>query len=253
MPEIRGLAAAAFPVEGILLDIGIPEDLDRAQTELRDRRVRRRGWGGCGYGWYHERVLHSGNLPNLSTLRTVFLDRDGVLNEKLPEGEYVRRWDEFRLLPGVPEAIARLNRAGLRVIVVSNQRGIARKLYTAEDVEDIHLRLQELLRRQGAHIDAYYICPHDRGECNCRKPQPGLFEQAARKFTDIVAAASVMIGDSRSDMEFGAKLGMQTILIEGDPERQAPGIETARALAGSRFGSLAEAVDVLLTIPSDLT
>ena len=72
------------------------------------------------------------------TLRTIFLDRDGVLNEKMPEGRYVTDWTEFHLLAGVPEAIAELNRAGLRVIVVSNQRGIALGLYSASDVETIH-------------------------------------------------------------------------------------------------------------------
>jgi len=198
-------------------------------------------------------VLQPGKLSCLSSLRTVFLDRDGVLNEKMPEGQYVRSWGEFHLLPGVPDAIAQLNRAGLRVIVVSNQRGIALKLYTAGDVEDIHRRLQELLQRHGAHIDAYYICPHEKGECNCRKPLPGLFEQAAREFADISAATSVMIGDSRADMEFGARLGMWTILIEGGQEQPAPGDEIARAMAGNRFRSLAEAVKALVDGRTEFT
>jgi hypothetical protein len=78
------------------------------------------------------------------TLRTIFLDRDGVLNEKMPEGSYVTAWADFRMLPGVPEAIARLNQAGLRVIVVSNQRGIALGLYSAADVAAIHAKLQDV-------------------------------------------------------------------------------------------------------------
>ena len=78
-------------------------------------------------------------------LTTVFLDRDGVLNEKMPEGSYVTSWADFQILPGVPEAIARLNRAGLRVIVVSNQRGIALGLYTAADVDAIHAGFQRIL------------------------------------------------------------------------------------------------------------
>jgi D-glycero-D-manno-heptose 1,7-bisphosphate phosphatase len=88
-------------------------------------------------------------LANRSTLRTVFLDRDGILNEKMPEGQYVTRWEEFRVLPGVPEALRRLNEAGLRVVVVSNQRGIAKGLYTAADLEAIHAKFQQLLERDG--------------------------------------------------------------------------------------------------------
>lgn len=194
---------------------------------------------------YHSAVVRPGILTHWSRFGTVFLDRDGVLNKKMPEGHYVRSWSEFYLLPGVPEAIARLNRAGLRVIVVSNQRGIARKIFTTADVEDIHQRLQELLRRHGAHIDAYYVCPHEKGECNCRKPLPGLFEQAVRDFPEIAASESVMIGDSCSDMEFGSRLGMRTILIEGGQQRPERDEQRARALAESRSHSLAEAVETL--------
>ena len=103
-------------------------------------------------------------------LKTVFLDRDGIINRKLPEGEYASSWERFTLLPGVFEAIARLNRAGLRVVVVTNQRGIALGKYTVSDVESIHRKLQLTLAPSGAHIDGFYFCPHDKAECNCRKP-----------------------------------------------------------------------------------
>jgi D-glycero-D-manno-heptose 1,7-bisphosphate phosphatase len=176
----------------------------------------------------------------------VFLDRDGVLNEKMPEGRYVTCWREFHLLPGVPEAIARLNHAGLRVVVVSNQRGIALGLYTAADVENIHASLQNFLKSHGAHVDAFYFCPHDKRECNCRKPLPGLFEQAAAQFPGLAAATSVMIGDSLSDIEFGHRLGMKTVFIEAAPERQKPGAHIAAEMAGARFPSLARAVESLL-------
>jgi D-glycero-D-manno-heptose 1,7-bisphosphate phosphatase len=179
-------------------------------------------------------------------LRTVFLDRDGVLNEKMPEGLYVASRADFHLLPGVAEAIGRLNRAGVRVVVVSNQRGIALGLYTAADVNAIHSALQELLANHGAHVDGYYFCPHDKGQCNCRKPLPGLFEQAVVDFPEIAAATSVLIGDSLSDIEFGRRLGMLTVFIEGNPERRKPGAEAAVELADLRFSSLTQAVDHLL-------
>ncbi len=179
-------------------------------------------------------------------LRTIFLDRDGVVNEKMPEGRYVTSWQEFRLLPGVAEAIARLNGAGLRVIVVSNQRGVALGKYAASDVEAIHAELQKVLAASGAHVDAFYFCPHDKQRCNCRKPLPGMFEQAQQAFPEIRAGESAMIGDSLSDMEFGRRLGMATVFIEGNVERRKPGGETAAELADQRFPALPQAVDAIL-------
>ena len=181
-----------------------------------------------------------------SVLRAVLLDRDGVLNEKMPEGQYVARWEQFRVLPGVPEALRRLNEAGVLAIVVSNQRGIARGLYTAAEVAAIHAKFQQLLERAGAHIDGFFICPHDKGECNCRKPLPGLFEQAVAQFPEITAETSAMIGDSLSDVEFGWRLGMRTVFVEGDRERRKPGAEAAAEQADLRCASLGAAVDALL-------
>jgi D-glycero-D-manno-heptose 1,7-bisphosphate phosphatase len=183
---------------------------------------------------------------NWSQVRTVFLDRDGVLNVKAPEGEYVYRLKDFQLLDGVIDAIARLNQAGLRTIVVTNQRGIGLGLYSIADVEAIHANLKHLLARRGARIDGFYICPHDRGQCRCRKPLPGLFEQAAADFEDILAPDSVMIGDSLVDIEFGRRLGMKTIQVLGAADTRAPGIEQAEQMADFSANSLAQAVDQML-------
>jgi len=196
---------------------------------------------------YHSGVCDTQESTGPADLRTVFLDRDGVINEKMPEGRYVASWSDFHLLPGVPEAIARLNRAGLRVIVVSNQRGIALGYYTCAAVNGIHERLQGLLKSRGAQIDAFYYCPHDKNACTCRKPNPGLFEQAAARFGEIEAASSVMIGDSLSDVEFGRRLGMRTVFLEGSPDRRKPGGAKASALADLRCQSLPDAVEALLT------
>jgi D-glycero-D-manno-heptose 1,7-bisphosphate phosphatase len=195
---------------------------------------------------YDSGVNNAVNSSFPGPVQTVFLDRDGVVNEKMPEGHYVTRWSEFQVLPGVAEAIGRLNRAGLRMVVVSNQRGIALGLYTAEDVRAIHAEFQKLLEAFGAHVDGFYFCPHDRGQCNCRKPLPGLFEKAAAEFPEITAATSIIIGDTLSDIEFGRRLGMLTVFIEGDPERRNPWVEEARKMADLRFSSLAEAVNALL-------
>ena len=201
-----------------------------------------RGLPSC----YHSGVSNSSTHPIASKLLTVFLDRDGVLNEKMPEGRYVESWSDFRLLPGVADAIGRLNRASLRVVVISNQRGIALGRYRAADVDAIHSALQGLLKTSGAHIDAFYFCPHDKEQCNCRKPLPGLFEQAVLDFPAITPETSAMIGDSLSDIEFGRRLGIRTVFIEGNAERQKPGAEAASDFADLRCASLVEAVDLLL-------
>lgn len=191
-------------------------------------------------------MADSENSFQSSALRTVFLDRDGVLNRKMPEDHYVRSWNEFEPLPGVRESIARLKQAQLSVIVVSNQRGIARGFYTAEDVRNIHNALQDWLQSAGAHIDAFFFCPHDKQQCGCRKPLPGLFYQARARFPDITAESSVMIGDSLSDIQFGHRLGMRTIFLDGDPLLQKPGVISARRLADLCFSSLPEATEALL-------
>lgn len=178
---------------------------------------------------------------------TVFLDRDGVLNRKLPEGNYVGSLAQFDVLPGVEEAIGRLNGAGKLVVVVSNQRGIARGRTTVADVETIHAAFQERLAEKGARIDGFFYCPHEKDQCTCRKPLPGLFEQAAERFAQIAPERSVMIGDSPSDIEFGARLGMRTILIDASDQEEGAGMQEARALAGNVCASLAEAVEFLLS------
>lgn len=194
-------------------------------------------------------MANYGNSSLVRALNTVFLDRDGILNEKMPEGRYVTGWSEFKPIPGVAQAIARLCRAGLRVLVVSNQRGIALGLYTADDVRIIHSAFQSLLDGQGAVLDGLYFCPHDKEQCNCRKPLPGLFEQALADFPEITADKSVMIGDSASDIEFGRRLGMLTIFIESASGQRKLDAEAARALADLSFASLVHAVDYLVARP----
>jgi D-glycero-D-manno-heptose 1,7-bisphosphate phosphatase len=182
-------------------------------------------------------------------VRYVFLDRDGVLNRKLPEGAYVSDWAQFQWLPGAVEAVARMNRAGLTVIVVSNQRGIALGRVSVEQLELIHGQMRSHLARQGARLDAIYYCPHDQGECNCRKPDIGLFEQARKDFPEVNADNSAVIGDSLSDIQAGRKLGMRTIFIVGEPDRQKAGAQAAASLADEVATSLLQAVEKHLGLP----
>jgi histidinol-phosphate phosphatase family protein len=180
-----------------------------------------------------------GEETNFLDVRFVFLDRDGVLNRKPDEGKYVTRVTEFALLPGVGEAVAQLNRSGRKAIVVTNQRGIALGLYTSEDLARIHEELRRGLAANGAHLDAIYVCPHNNGQCNCRKPLSGLFEQAFHDFPDATPANSVMIGDSIRDIEAGARLGMRTVFILDDSAAGSAIQARAQTLANVTAPSLA--------------
>ena len=170
-------------------------------------------------------------------MRYIFLDRDGVLNRRPPEGGYVTRWSEFAWLPGSIEAVARMNRAGLTVLVVTNQRGIALGLYSEEGLAQIHRNMRADLAQHGAHVDAIYYCPHDRGVCDCRKPGTGMFEQARKDFPELSGENSVMLGDSITDIQAGKAFGMKTIFI-GE----------ASSDADARADSLLEAVEKYLSL-----
>jgi D-glycero-D-manno-heptose 1,7-bisphosphate phosphatase len=194
--------------------------------------------------------FNSSNLYKLEhNLKTIFLDRDGVINRKMPEGKYVSRWDQFEILPGVPDAIAALNRRGLRVVVVSNQRGIALGLYTRADVDSIHNGLQQQLAESGGRVDSFYVCPHGKDGCNCRKPRPGLFEQACTDFPDIEPSEALMIGDSLSDIEFGKNLGLKTIFITGNMEHPKGGVYAASMIADFTFPTLFKAISCIFGTP----
>jgi D-glycero-D-manno-heptose 1,7-bisphosphate phosphatase len=156
-------------------------------------------------------------LPALKHPGVAFLDRDGTINTKPPEGDYVKRPDELSLLPGAAAAVRRLNDAPVAVIVVTNQRGIALGRMTEEDLAEIHRDLSARLRATaGARVDAFFHCPHDIGQCDCRKPETGMFRQALERFPWIDAERSVMIGDSESDVATGAALGLRTVHVGRD-------------------------------------
>ena len=147
--------------------------------------------------------------------KAAFLDRDGVLNRKAPEGQYVTRWEEMEFLPGTREAIRLLNDAGFYVVVVSNQRCVAKGLISVAGLEAMHERMRREFLVAGAKIDAIYYCPHENEPpCRCRKPQPGMLLDAAQAH-DIDLAASWMIGDTEHDVKAGRRAGCSTAwLIE---------------------------------------
>ncbi|MCM8524924.1 MAG: HAD family hydrolase [Lentisphaeraceae bacterium] len=141
-------------------------------------------------------------------MKTVFIDRDGVINRRLV-GDWVKTWEEFDMLPGVPEAIGNLKKAGYRCILITNQRGISLDLFTFDDLHSLHEKMNEkLLAEGGGCLDDIFICPHDRHHnCECRKPKPGLFHQAVEKYPDISLPETVMFGDKDTDREASEAAG----------------------------------------------
>jgi D-glycero-D-manno-heptose 1,7-bisphosphate phosphatase len=167
----------------------------------------------------------------------VFLDRDGTINAKAPEGCYITSPRALRLLPGAGAAVRRLNDARVPVLVVTNQRGVALGEMTMEQVARVNDALQLRLSRIGARVDGFYVCPHQAGACACRKPLPGLLLQASRDFPERRLPNCVMIGDSEADVEAGLAAGCAAIRL-GPPGTAS----IARVLCPD----LAAAVDVLL-------
>jgi D-glycero-D-manno-heptose 1,7-bisphosphate phosphatase len=148
-----------------------------------------------------------------------FLDRDGVVNE---DTGHVHTPGEFRFMPGMPDAIRMLNDAGWLVVVVTNQSGIGRGLYSEEEFEEFTCWIGERLAEAGAHVDATYHCPHHpteaRGEyladCECRKPGPGMLLRAIAEFHPDVER-SFMLGDKPTDMEAARAAGVRGVLYRG--------------------------------------
>lgn len=173
-----------------------------------------------------------------------FLDRDGTI---IDDAHYIADPDLVRLRPGAGEAISRLNRAGIPVIIVTNQSGIARGILSQADYERVASRMAELLARESARIDATYVCPHHPdfgGECDCRKPGTQLFRRAAVE-RSIDLARSAYVGDRWRDVAPGIALGGRPMLIVDDDTR-ADERERAERDGVEIVTSLAEAVGRIL-------
>ena len=178
--------------------------------------------------------------------KAAFLDRDGVLNRKAPEGEYVTRWEEMEFLPGAREAVRLLNQAGYLVVVVSNQRCVAKGLITSSELDSMHARMRHEFEAVGARLDAIYYCPHDfQPACSCRKPQPGMLREAARTH-ELDLSASWMIGDSDHDVVAGKSAGCGTVRLVEDGKSPVGGADMVAS-------SLLDAVHKVLELQSDLS
>ncbi len=152
---------------------------------------------------------------------TLFLDRDGVVNVRMPN-DYVKNPDAWLPTEGLDEALRLLAPHFQRIVVVTNQAGIGKGLMTEADLAAVHAKMFTLAEASGGRIDRAYHCPHrPDASCSCRKPATGMAWLALVDFPDIDFSQAWMVGDSRSDMEFGQKLGMRTVLIAGKEEEAA--------------------------------
>ena len=148
----------------------------------------------------------------------VFLDRDGTINEEVG---YLDSLDKFNVIPSAYEAIRLINESGMKVVVISNQAGVARGFFTEDFVKITHEHLENALRQKGAYIDNFYYCPHHptegiepyRRDCNCRKPAPGMLLRAAQDL-NIDLTKSYLVGDRFRDMEAAKKAGVKGVLVK---------------------------------------
>ncbi len=184
----------------------------------------------------------------------VFLDRDGTINEQMG---YINHISRFHLLPGVGDAIRTLNEQNIPVIIVTNQSGLARGYFPPTLLDKVHEKMIQELALSGAHIDHIYICPHHpeakeekyREKCNCRKPKPGMLEQAAEEY-DLDLAKSFVVGDRWSDLRCAEAVGASPVLVltgygRGDAEYIGPQQKVQPIFTAE---NLQEAVDWIIRV-----
>ncbi|MFN2457679.1 MAG: HAD-IIIA family hydrolase [Chitinophagaceae bacterium] len=196
------------------IDIGVPEDYQKAQQELKQLTL---------------------DLNKTDTSWTLFLDRDGVINEERV-GQYVLNWQQFIFNSGVLEAFKIFSEKFGRLIIVSNQRGVGKALMSEGDLKNIHDEMQREIEAIGGRIDKIYFCTEVNEQCYLRKPNPGMAFEAKRDFPDIDFTKSIMVGNKPGDMRFGRSAGMFTVfLTTTNADQLFPHLDI-----DLRFSSLAE-------------
>jgi D-glycero-alpha-D-manno-heptose 1-phosphate guanylyltransferase len=183
------------------IDIGVPDDYQKANIDLKRPLL---------------------DLGSIDKNWTLFLDRDGVINYEKKDG-YILNWQEFKFYDGVLEAFQKFNKLFGHIIIVSNQRGVERGLMTANDLFDIHLRMQSSIEAAGGRIDGIYSCTSIDNKHPDRKPNPGMAFKALAEFPDIHPDKTIIAGNKMSDMKFGRNAGFYTVYIRSThPEQPYP-------------------------------
>jgi D-glycero-D-manno-heptose 1,7-bisphosphate phosphatase len=218
-PNLQGVEISYAIMKKSVLDL-IPDDNVLLEEALYPRLAEGRQLLAyvTDHRYYSAGALH--RLPITEAFfagrPAIFLDRDGVLNRRAARGQYIRRWDEFEWLPGAREALRLLKGAGHRVIVATNQAGIARGMMAEADVLDIHRRMTAEAVRTGGRIDAVYYCPHHWDEgCLCRKPKPGMLYEAQHTF-NLNLTQTPFVGDDDTDAGAAEAAGCPWLAVTPD-------------------------------------
>jgi D-glycero-alpha-D-manno-heptose 1-phosphate guanylyltransferase len=187
---VRGELAGSVQ-EGYFIDIGIPEDYHRAQHELAAKSL---------------------DLSKIDKSWTLFLDRDGVINDERV-GYYVLNTGEFKFSEGVLEAMPLLEKRFGKIVVVSNQRGVGKGMMSLDDLESVHTHMKEGIAEAGGRLDNIYFCTEKDDRCFFRKPNPGMALRARADFPEIDLGKTIMVGNKPGDMRFGRAAGVYTVFV----------------------------------------
>ncbi len=179
-------------------------------------------------------------------MKTIILDRDGVINQD--SDAFIKGPDEWMPIPGSPEAIARLDQAGYRVVVATNQSGLARGLFDLDALNAIHTKMEAAIREHGGRLDGIYYCPHGPDDgCSCRKPEPGLLLQIGREL-GVDLNQAIVVGDSLRDLQAAIAVGAKPVLV-----LTGKGRKTLEQITPEQhidvFQNLTDFVETLLTKP----
>jgi len=216
-PDLQGVDIGYFLLHKSVLDLLPPGNVSFERTAMQTLITT----GNMGAYLTDHRYYSVGDFKRLSLTEhflareaTIILDRDGVLNKKAPPAEYITNWQQFQWLPDSREGLLALKQAGYRIIIITNQAGIARGMMTETDFEQLQGQLTADLKTSGGDIDAIYHCPHHWDDnCDCRKPKPGMLFQAQHDF-DLDLSRTWFIGDDERDGQAAAAAGMPFILFK---------------------------------------
>ena len=150
-------------------------------------------------------------------MKIAYLDRDGVINKKAEEHNYITKWKDFKFLDNGLYLLENLIKLNYNIIIVTNQQGIGKKIFTTANLEDIHNKMIESLKKRGIKIKKIYHCPHlIKDNCNCRKPEIGMLKKSLVDFPQINKEKSILIGDSQTDLEAGLNFGINSFFFSDD-------------------------------------
>jgi len=214
-PNLNGVDMGFFILNKKIIDL-IPEDNCHFEKEILPKLISENQLAAyqTDHRYYFITDQHSLKRAEkfLRPEKTIFLDRDGVINKKI-NNDYVRNWTQFEFLPESIEALKLLCQNDYQIYIITNQRGIAQGLMSKDDLNNIHQRMEEELKKHNVTINKIYYCLHQEGECDCRKPKPGmLFRAANENYIDLSKA--IFIGDDEKDLQAGQAAGCKTILID---------------------------------------